>query len=145
MEEKKPDKPFVLSLDQWMVVLIITIFIVIAVAIPPGPEPEEPEYLLVLTTDKTEYNRGDTINITGVLTYGGDPVEGKTIGVMVPFLVPHADQVKTNSDGYFTSKAYIPYSNPTGPYVITAAVSGLGVSNTTNFTLVSDGAGTAMT
>jgi hypothetical protein len=134
------------SWQPWAVVTVLLI-IVIVVAIPPSEEPKpEINYTLYVYTDKEEYGINEDVNISGFLMYGEDPVVNWNIGVSTYIKnFPHLDQLKTNEDGYFNTKVYIPGTTSEGLHKILAVASGLGVWNESYFTISLDGAGITMT
>jgi hypothetical protein len=92
---------------------------------------------ITVTTDKTSYYKGETVQITGSLKSNSNPITNETVALAITpptgdiFSLPN---VTTNADGNFASSWVVPADAAAGSYVLTATA--LGVSATKTFTLI---------
>lgn len=87
-----------------------------------------------VTTDKSEYDRTETVSITGDVVQGGTPLEGKTVSLAIE--PPSGDayslpDVMTDVNGEFASFWDVPDDAVAGVYTLTATC--LGVSGSKTF------------
>ena len=93
---------------------------------------------LAVGSDKNEYNKSETVYITGTLTNGDSPIVGADIAIEVKndlAVKVFEAQVKTNGTGAFSTNLSIPNSFRTGQYTIYAAYQSDRAQST--FTIVS--------
>lgn len=89
---------------------------------------------VTVATDKPSYILGDLVTITGTVTEDGAAKAHVLVNVEVrdpAGTLRHADVVKTDADGAFTSSFRLAETVPTGTYTVKAVA--LGVTGTTTF------------
>jgi len=91
---------------------------------------------LTVQTDKAEYMRGETVQISGSLMDGTTPLAGKQVALAIQ--PPTGDayslpSVTTGTDGKFASSWTVPADAVGGDYGLVAGA--MGVSATTTFKL----------
>lgn len=92
--------------------------------------------VITVATDKTEYVKGETVQISGMLTSDGTPLPNETVGLAIE--PPIGDvyslpPVFTDAEGKFSASWQVPADAVAGAYVLTAT--SVGVSATATFTL----------
>ena len=92
---------------------------------------------ITVTTDKTEYPKGDVVTISGTLaTSTGNPLPNKSIALAIQ--PPSGDayslpSVTTDADGNFSAQWTVPEDTVLGEHTVTATHSG--ASATATFTI----------
>jgi uncharacterized protein YfaS (alpha-2-macroglobulin family) len=104
----------------WIILILIAVIILLwkIVQIPS----------LSVATDKSQYDRFETVHITGgLLDQNGDPMEGKTVSIAI--VPPSGDaynlpDVVTQADGTFENSWEVPDDAVGGVYEVQAASTG---------------------
>jgi len=139
MEEKKRSR--VRKTLKVEILSAFALLLIVGTAMSLGNSSGE-GYVITVETDKYEYELGETVYISGVLTNDGLPVEGTAVGVQVDgpsgghvFVA----QVDSDVNGEYSVELGIPDEIPSGTftehgiYTITVAGSGTGAYASTTF------------
>jgi len=90
---------------------------------------------LTVATDKSVYERQETVQISGTLTKDGVGMEGETVNLTIETPLEEVitlPSVLTDAQGKYASSWDIPTESPLGEYKVTATA--VGVEATTTFT-----------
>ncbi|MCG2826883.1 MAG: MG2 domain-containing protein, partial [Thermoplasmatales archaeon] len=103
-------------------------------------------YDITVVTDKAFYSPGETVNISGYVTYNGAGVPDIDVGIQVKD--PDGGNVFTDSkisdsNGYYSTEYLLSGSAKLGQYTVYVAGSRIGASNTTTFNVTTNIAPTA--